>query len=204
MQKAVHVHSFLVFSQTSDQILDRFFDLYHIGGRLKARDEISFTIDQEFREIPFDLVVVLEIRIHLRQHAAHEFAGLGVSKSLEFAYFFQPPVQRNGIISIDIDLGELRESDAETAGAESMDLFLGTRCLCSELVAWEIQDLETLFMISIIQFLQRLILRSETALRRCIDDENDFAFTVRKRNIAAIHGFDCEIIQVHMRTHYFA
>ena len=56
-----------------------------------------------------------------------------------------------------------------------MNLFIAARSLLTELVAREIEHLETLCMILVIDLLQFFVLRSEATLSSCVYDEKHLA-----------------------------
>ena len=78
--------------------------------------------------------------------------------------------------------------------AELVDLLVGAGSLSCELVAGDIQDLQTLIVIVLVHLLDRGVLGSEAAAGRCIDDHDDFALVIREVQIPALAGFDGVIV----------
>ena len=78
-----------------------------------------------------------------------------------------------------------------------MDLFIGTRCLIAELVAREVQDLQTVLLMRFIKILKRVVLRREAAACRGIDNEKDLALLVCHGNFRSILCFECVIVNAH-------
>ena len=78
-----------------------------------------------------------------------------------------------------------------------MDLFVIAGSLVCELVAGEIQDLKSLVVKFILHCLKGLILRSEAASCCGIYDHKDLTLKPAQRNLAAVLGFNCEIVCVH-------
>ena len=125
---------------------NRLFYLIHIRRRLKAGDNLTFTIDQEFGEIPLDIGLVPKLLIvHLGK-----FGKGGDLQSLAetFKRFFtrQIHIERIGIVSVDVDLLELREFRSEFHGAEFVDFLLASRRLVGKLIAGEVQNFQSLFL----------------------------------------------------------
>ena len=70
--------------------------------------------------------------------------------------------------------------------AELLDIGVGSRLLVRELVAREAEDHETLRPELLMQLLQAVVLRSEAALARGVDDEQRLAGVVGERNRVAV------------------
>src|SRR4051812_26169108 len=104
------------------------------------RHHFAGTIDQEFGEIPFD--------------RRTQQAGL---------LLLQIPKQRVLAAAIDVDLGEHRKGDGVIAAAELLDLPAIAGFLAAELVAGESQHRKAARSERLMQFLEALVLRSETA-----------------------------------------
>ena len=125
-------------SNTSQCFFHLFF--YFIKGlrRLKTGGDPAITIDQEFSEIPLDIAVVPVIPVHLPGNPLHHQA-YRTGESRKCGVLRQVLIERNRVLAVDVDLGELRKGDAEPPGAEGMDLLVAARRLFSELVAWKIE-----------------------------------------------------------------
>ena len=70
-----------------------------------------------------------------------------------------------GILAVHVNLVELREVDIEVGRAERVNLLNRAGRLLAELVAGDVEDLETLSMILLVERLQVLVLRRESASR---------------------------------------
>ena len=49
------------------------FDFLHVGCRFEAGNDISFPVDDELGEVPFDIGLLVPIRIGLRKHLFEQF-----------------------------------------------------------------------------------------------------------------------------------
>src|SRR5207237_1227622 len=112
--------------------------------------------DEEFREVPLDRL-------------GTQNAGL-----LRLEVF----VERVRIHAVHFDLCEHREGDAIVTGAEPLDLCFAVRLLMPELITGETEHHKTPVPEFVIERLQPLVLRRETALARDIDDEQRLAMVV--------------------------
>jgi hypothetical protein len=79
--------------------------------------------------------------------------------------------ERLGIFAINLYLLETGEFSAEVQFAELVDALVSAGSLLAELVAREVENLETLSVILLVQGFQFVVLRSETALGGGVDDE---------------------------------
>ena len=114
----------------------------------EAFDDCSFSANQKLCEIPLDL---------LTQKTAF--------------FFFEPVKERSGMRTVDIDLSKSRKGRSVVKTAKAVDFCGVSRSLLAKLIAREIQDFKSIFLIALIEFLQFLILRSEVAVGRCIDNQ---------------------------------
>ena len=171
-------------------------DLVHGGGGLHALDDVALAVDQELGEVPLDVAVVLVVLVHLLDDAA-EHQTHGAVEALKAGVLGQPLVEGDGVLAVDVDLGKLREGDAEAAGAEGVDLLVGAGGLIGKLVAGEVQDLQTVVLVGVVDLLQLLVLGGEAAAGGGVDDQQDLALVVGQRHILSLAGLDGEIINVH-------
>src|SRR5271163_1650029 len=107
-------------------------------GRLVALDDMSPPIDEELREIPLDLVGAVGFGADFRNGPV-EVPVLG--PEVAGRLFAQVPVERIGIRSVHVDLGEDGEGDVVVHLAEGLDLGVAARLLLLELVTGKPQDL---------------------------------------------------------------
>ena len=66
---------------------DELFHLTHICCRLETSDNISLSVNNKFREVPFNVRIVLEIRIDLLKKRVH--SGAGCLRLDPFRIFFK-------------------------------------------------------------------------------------------------------------------
>ena len=100
------------------------------------------------------------------------------------------------VISIDLDLLHQGEGDAIVQPAELDDLFVGAGLLMAELVAGEAYDDEALVLVLLVEGLEAVVLGSEAALGRGVDDQEDFAFIVGEFHIRPVVGDGGEVIHL--------
>ena len=132
-------------------------DFIHGHGGLKAGDNVALAVDEELGEVPLDVTVVLIVLVHLLDDAVQNQSSRAV-ETLKPGVGGKPLVERDGVLAVDVDLGILREGDPETAGAEGVDLFIGSGSLIGELVAGEVENLKTLVLECVVNLLELLIL----------------------------------------------
>src|SRR5581483_12024197 len=135
------------------------------------RDHPARTIDQEFGEIPFD--------------RGAEQSGFLVSKIL---------IERMGIGAIDVDLLEHRKTDCVIALAKLLDFGSAARLLPTELVAGKTEHRKPPRRIGLLQRLQTLILRGETAGARGVDDQKDLTLKALQRDVLAFERPGPEVV----------
>ena len=103
-------------------------------------------------------------------------------------------IQRKFVLAVDIGLLHLRECGVKVHRAEFMNLIIASRCLCAELVARDIQDLESLIMIILVQLFDRRILRGKAAAGRGVYDKDNLAFVFTEVELLALSGGNCVIV----------
>ena len=69
-----------------------------------------------------------------------------------------------------------------------MNLFVASRRLGAELVAGDVENLEALVVISLVHFLEGLILRREATTRGGVDDEQDLALKFTEGKLVSLRG----------------
>ena len=79
-------------------------------------------------------------------------------------------------------------------GAEFVDLIVTARCLSAKLVAWDVQDLQTLIMVILVELLDRSVLRSEAATCSSVDYQDYFSFIIGEFELFTFAGSQCVII----------
>lgn len=124
---------------------DFLLEIFHVGG-LEPGHDLAAAVDEELGEIPFDAAVMLVVLVCLLDDAGKHHAHGGHAEALKLGIGGQPAVQGNGVVAVDLHLGEPGEGGAELNGAEGVDLLVVAGSLTAELVAGEIQDLEALIL----------------------------------------------------------
>lgn len=122
-----------------------------ICRRSIALDHVSLAIDEEFREVPLDLVT--------------EDASL---------LRFQILVEWVSACAIDLELRKERECHTEVELTHIFHILIGFWLLSGELIARESEDHEVVVWVGIPERLEVFELGSESTLRRSIHDEEDF------------------------------
>ena len=107
---------------------------------------------------------------------------------------FQICVQRELVFSVDIRFLHLREGGIEVHGAELMNLVIRPGSLPAELVAGDVQDLQSLIMIVPVQLFYRGILGREAATGSRVNNQNDLALIIGQIKLFTLAGCDCIII----------
>ena len=102
-----------------------------------------------------------------------------------------------GVLTQHLNLGELRERDAVTAGAKVVNLFLGAGCLLVKLIAGEIENLEAFASELIANNLQLFVLRGKTAARGSVHHQQHLAFVGAQGNVVAFHVFSAKLVNTH-------
>ena len=170
-------------------------------GRLEASYNLTLLVNEELGEVPLDISTLLVVRISLAQHLVENrverMTLVPTSKALTF---FQEFEERGSIVSVYLDLLVALELCAVCKLAELMNAFISTRGLLTKLVAREIKYFETLSMISLIKFLQFLILRCETTLCGGVDDEQHFVGILLEGNILSLSVFNRKFVN---SSHFF-
>ena len=101
-----------------------------------------------------------------------------------------------GIVAIDLDLGHQGEGHTVVDAAELGYLGIGTGLLMSELVAREADDHQALVLILLIQSLQAIILRSESAFGSGINYHENLALVLSEIHLYPFVVKGLEIINL--------
>src|SRR5690625_6039682 len=91
-----------------------------------------------------------------------------------------------GTLSVDLDLREHREVDTEVDRAELGDLGLAAGLLMHELVAGETHHHQALIVELLVQLLQALVLRRESALARGVEHQPPRTEVIRESVTVAV------------------
>ena len=98
--------------------------------------------------------------------------------------------------AVDINLSKSRKGRSVVKAAKAVDFCSVSRSLLAKLIAGEIQDFKSVFLIALIEFLQFLILRSEAAAGRCIDNQQNLSFMITHFLRTSVLFLDFDIINV--------
>src|SRR5450432_3300558 len=101
------------------------------------------------------------------------------------------------LAAIDLQPGKHRKGDAETFAAEASDLAFGTEFLIQELIAGKAQYREPMWLQSLIEALQPLILRGQSAMAGGVDDQEHPALPFRQGNGLAAQQGCGKVIDAH-------
>ena len=168
------------------QFLQGFFNFFDAGGRFKAYNHFSAPVDEKFGEVPFDVGAFGIFRVFLEQHLVHELSVGAVSESPEGGFALEPDKEGGSLGAVDVDFAELGELDVEVGGAELVYFGVAARSLCAELVAWEVQNAETLRGIFLVEGFKLIVLWRETAPGGRIDNQEHLAFVFGESNRLAV------------------
>ena len=131
--------------------------------RAKAGDDLPVFPDQEFREIPGDILFALVVGIALLEEI----------------------VELASAVSVDFDLGKYRKRGVKFGFSEFKDLFVGAGLLAPKLIAGKSENRKSAGFIFFVQCTQTCVLGSEASFARDVDNQADPAFVVRKPNALA-------------------
>ena len=126
---------------------DQFFHLGHIGRRFKTGNDFAGTADDEFGEIPFDVIILFIAGIDFGKMAAQNIRHFSFAEAFETLLRFQKGIQGKLILSVHLGFFHPGKGRAETGRAEIPDLFIAPRRLAAELVARNVDDLQSPVMI---------------------------------------------------------
>ena len=147
-------------------------------SRLEAGHHIAFSVDKEFGEIPLDGGVVLVILVHFGKKSVHGHGLYALAEALKTLLALEPAVQGQFVLAVYIGFGHLGEHGAEVDSAELVDLLVSSGRLASKLVARDVDDLKSLFVIFSVGSLQLLILRCEPSFCCCVDYQDHLALKI--------------------------
>jgi hypothetical protein len=103
---------------------------------------MTFTVNKEFCEIPFDICFVTEFLVIHVCELIESSVLQAFAETLERLFCCQIGKQRVSCLSVNIDFLELRKLCSELKCAELVDSFIVFRCLVGKLVAWEVTSME--------------------------------------------------------------
>jgi len=127
----------------------------------KSRDDLTVSADEEFGEIPGDVLFPFLVGMTRLQ------------KFVEFA----------GSATVHFDFGKERKGGVKIGFDELCDLFVTAGFLTAELIAWEGENSKSRCLVFIVQGTQTCVLRSKSSFTRDVDDQADLSFVTGQRNI---------------------
>ena len=98
--------------------------------------------------------------------------------------------------TVDINLSKSRKGRSVVKVAKAVDFCSVSRSLLAKLITGEIQDFKSVFLVALIESLQFLILRSEAATGRCIDNQQNLSFIITHFLQTSVLFLDFDIINV--------
>ena len=98
--------------------------------------------------------------------------------------------------TVDINLSKSRKGRSIVKAAKVVDFCSVSRGLLAKLIAGEIQNIKPFFLVALIEFLQFLVLRSEAAAGRCIDNQQNLSFIITHFLQTSVLFLDFDIINV--------
>ena len=128
---------------------------------------------------------------------------MALVEALEALLLLQVGEQRIGAFAVDLDLRELRERHAETRRAEARDLLVRTGSLMAELVAREVEDVQTTLVQGGVQRLELGVRRRETALRGGVHHQQHAASVVGERHVVALLVLHGEVVDAGSHGSFF-
>ena len=173
--------------------LDIFLDVFGRGGGRKAFDDRAVAVDEEIGEVPLDVAL---LRDTLADSLEKGGSSLGLEAVVLFGRGLLLHIFKNGfsVWSINLAFGHQREGDSVIEAAEFRNLPVRTRFLAGELVAREADNHQPLLLVLLIEGLQPVILRGETAFGSGADNHQDFAFKLREVHFFAVVGEGLELV----------
>lgn len=113
--------------------------------------------------------------IPFAKQEAHAQGFRALAKTVESLLGFEVRIQRAFIFPIDVGFFHPQKGRIIFDAAEILDAPVIFRRLVHELITGNVDDFESIVLVSPIQFFQRLVLRRKSAARHRIDDEQGFA-----------------------------
>ena len=177
------------------QLLNLLGNVLNVLCGLETGYHLSLLVDEELGEVPLDGGFLLIVGILFRQHLFENRRKLMIHVPSGEAFLLLQELEEGvGIVAVYLDFLEAWELSAEVQFTELVDALVGTRGLLSELVAWEVEDLEALSMVLLVERLQLIILRGESTLGCCIDKQKHLIGVLFQRYVFTFSVLDREFI----------
>ena len=162
---------------------------------LEAGNNLTALVDEELREVPLDVGLLLVVGVGLREHVVEDVGdGVFHIPACKALLLLQELEQRIGIVAIHLHLLEAGEVGTEGELAEFMDALVGARSLLTELVAGEIENLEAISVVLLVELLQLVVLGREATFRCRIDNQQHFVGVLLQGDVLAFSVLDSEVI----------
>ena len=169
----------------------------NVGRGLEARGHVTLTVDDELREVPLDLRVVLVVGVKLRQDLPELVGHLALAEALEALLGLQELVEWQGVLPVDVGLPHLGVLRAVLLHAEVVNLLVRPGRLRAKLVAGDVQDLKTLIAALLVYFLNKPVLRGEPSLLGRIDDQHHLPLEPFHGNVVPLPILQRVIVETH-------
>ena len=178
-----------------EELLNLLFYVFNVVRGFEASHHISFTIHEEFSKVPLDVVALAPIGIGLVEHTFENGRQLvsGIETGETFL-LLEEGVEGQFAFAVNLGLFELGEFHAKLHRAEFMNLLIRTGSLTAELIAGDVEDLESLSAMRLVERFEFFILRSETTLGSRVHNEENFALIVGKAYFVTFFIVELEIV----------
>ena len=155
-----------------EKLFDLLFDVFDIVGGFEASHDVSLPINEEFGEVPLDIVALTPIGRGLVEHAFENGRELVVGiKAGEAFLLLEEGVEGKFVGAVDVRFFELREFHAKLHGAELVNLLVAAGSLSAELVARDVENFQSLSAMRFVERFEFVILGREATFRSRIDNE---------------------------------
>lgn len=186
---------------TLNNLFNLLCDIVEALRRFESSHYHSALVDEELCEVPLYVGCLLIVgRIlgeHLLEHRSELVCRVEACERLLLLEELEEVV---GVVAVHLHLLEARELGVVRELAELVYRLVGTGGLCAELVAREVEHLESLRMILLVELLQLLVLRCEAALYGCVYDEQHFVGILLEGNILSLSVFNRKFVN---SSHFF-
>lgn len=197
----------LQFAQAMENLLQQFLDgrSDYIGRDrgLETANHLALAVDEELSEIPLDVVIFVHSLAKLGRRGNRQVLDLVPFVGRDGHFVLEELEKRIRTFAVHVDFLESRESGVVGERAELVDFIVAPFGLFQELVAREIENLETLGAVVIVELLQSVVLRRKATTRSCIDDQKYFALVVGERRFDTFIVENDEIKEVHRHLTVF-
>ncbi len=145
-------------NSASENLLQAHQDLFRRKRAFETLEHLPIPSDQEFREIPCDILLAFRSMV------------LCLQKFVESAC----------PLPIDIDLGKDRKRDVVIRFDEFQDFSVAAWLLTTELIAWKSQNRESLVLLFFVEGTQTCVLRCQSSTAGNVHHQADLALEIGK------------------------